>query len=173
MTWIRLSKRCSMSRLQRGCLRLALSVAAFGGAGCEWQEASREDADTWIETARLAHEEADRANSAAARTQALARLRQALTQVPTRGAANVWVRQDLSARLAQLHLEAGEPEQALEWCRSGLALNREPSVAVANLLVLSGRAHEARGEDDVAIEAYHEALLMNEALMEHSLGGTP
>jgi tetratricopeptide (TPR) repeat protein len=77
--------------------------------------------------------------------------------------------QDAYFRLARLALAANDPRQALADAESGLELGTTPHLFVANLLVARGAAREALADARGAAEDYHEALKMNEALLDQAL----
>jgi hypothetical protein len=78
--------------------------------------------------------------------------------------------QDCYFRLARLALAGRDPAQALSDAETGLAYQTAPSLFAANLLVARGAAHEALNEPRAAAEDYHQALLMNEALLREAVG---
>ena len=121
-----------------------------------------------------AHETADAAQTPTERKharQAVQKALQALADEPDSVSAQ-WLRQDLLFRLGQLHLDDGHLVPALSAADMGLSLGRTTTVATANLLVLKGKVLEARGHSQRASDAYHEALLINEALFSTALGET-
>lgn len=100
-------------------------------------------------------------------------LRQAISEAPD--APNVserWVIQDLYYRLAQLLADHGSLEQAGSEVERGLAVEAAPTLARANLLALRGKVLEKQGQREAAARAYHEALLVNEVLMDRALNGS-
>lgn len=140
-----------------------LSLAAL--AGCA-EDAAPAD---WMGEARAAHARADEAlerEDRGAAREALEAFFEA--EVPGRVAkedARV-VRQDVAFRLSRLALEAGEADAALRWADEGLNEGRGGDVFTANLLVARGRALEAKGEAVEAAAAYHDALRINDALLD-------
>lgn len=82
-----------------------------------------------------------------------------------------WVIQDLYYRLAQSLLDGDAPDQAAREVDSGLAIDGARTLARANLLALQGKIEERRGNRQAAAEAFHEALLINEWLMDQALAG--
>lgn len=126
----------------------------------------------WVAVVEAAHSRADGAQSAGERSEASVRLIEAYRTVPEAGGPLVaWVRQDLCARIGQGFLEERQPAQALEWARRGLSLSDATNVARADLLRLSGEALEALGDEEAAAAALHEALKVNQELMERALRG--
>lgn len=79
--------------------------------------------------------------------------------------------QDAAFRLADVELRAGRAEAARAVAERGLAEGRGVDVFTANLLVARGRAFEALGRPGEAVEDYHAALVVNEALLAAALGG--
>jgi predicted negative regulator of RcsB-dependent stress response len=127
-----------------------------------------------LEQARSAHSAADRALDEGEPARAKQELSQALSRLgESKGEQAVWMRQDLLARLAQLELDAGNASAALEVAGRALELGQEPSVPLATLHVLRGRAFEAQGDKKSAALAYHQALLINQSLMDQALGTEP
>lgn len=82
-----------------------------------------------------------------------------------------WVIQDLYYRLAQTLLDGDAPDQAAHEVEKGLAIDGARTLARANLLALKGKIDERRGNRQAAAEAFHEALLINEWLMDQALAG--
>jgi len=124
----------------------------------------------WLDSLRAAHSQTDAAVTREERKAALRSLEQVLGDIPPVGAGAVWAKQDVASRVARLHLALGDPNQALGAARSGLEVSSAPSVAVADLLWLEGQALESLNRKSEAIEAYHQALVVNETLMKRSLG---
>lgn len=155
--------------------RSALAFATFalvGGAlvsglfvgGC-----SDDGASTWLAEARAAHTLADAASeprvAEAALAEAFAR------PVPagvTAEDARV-VRQDLAYRAASIALADERPEDARRHADRGLALGAATDIFTANLYVVRGQAREALGDAIGAASDYHEALLVNERLLDRLL----
>lgn len=79
------------------------------------------------------------------------------------------VHQDLLFRLASTELSAGDHRAALRASERGLALGRVDDLFTANLLLSAGRANESLGRDAQAVENYHRALKINEALLSRVL----
>src|SRR5690606_15280366 len=121
---------------------LAWGVAVLA---CEPEEPA------WVDPVEAAHAQADRARAPAEVASAQAALEQAYAQVPqSSDPREVWVRQDLCARIGELWLARGEPARGLEWVEKGLELSHAITVARANLLGLKGRALEALGQKEQA-----------------------
>jgi tetratricopeptide (TPR) repeat protein len=80
------------------------------------------------------------------------------------------VRQDLFYRVGRLDLAAGRADAARARADQGLTLGRGSDVFTANLLILRGRALETAGNAAAASRDYHEALVINEALLDKALG---
>lgn len=144
----------------------ALCAALVGLLSCQ------DDEPQWIQELEHAHQSADGARSEEQRAQAAKQLEAAYRTLPaTSSEALIFARQDLCARLAELSFERGEPEAALRWATKGLGLSERLNVARAELLRLKGNALEAMGDKPGAVEALHEALKANQALMERALEG--
>lgn len=153
---------------RRSCIALAtLAFAAFS-VGCG-DDASA----TWLAQVRAAHASADATRDVAVAERAL---REAFErEVPTGVAhedARV-VRQDLAYRLASIALEDDRAEDARGYADRGLALGAATDVFTANLYVVRGQAREALGDAVGAAGDYHEALIVNEALLDRVLDPAP
>jgi hypothetical protein len=123
----------------------------------------------------LADEALDRGDEPGART-ALAGVIHALARGRSHDEDRRRVLQDTHYRLATLDLRARDAAAAMEHAERGLALGGARDLFVANLLVVRGAAHEARGEAPAAAADFHAALLINEELLTESLrddGGPP
>jgi hypothetical protein len=119
---------------------------------------------------KSAHSQADNAKTGAERIQALAALKTELRQLPVGLRAElVWLRQDLLARISGMELKQGNAEAALSAAGEGLSISESASVPVSNLHIAKGRALEEQGRKDAAAEAYYQALLVNEQLMQNAL----
>jgi predicted negative regulator of RcsB-dependent stress response len=79
------------------------------------------------------------------------------------------LQQDLYWRLAELALRQGQPEQALEWTRQGIALDGPPSPFLGLLWQAQGEAHEALGDKEAAAASYLEAQSISVALLRKSI----
>jgi hypothetical protein len=75
------------------------------------------------------------------------------------------LQQDLYWRLAELSLRQGQPEQALEWARQGIALDGPPSPFLGLLWQAQGEAHEALGDKAAAASSYFNAQSITEDLL--------
>jgi len=118
-----------------------------------------------------AHARADAALAHGNRAGARALLQAALEQrVPSEIAAEHLhaLQQDLWFRLSRITLD-DDPEQALLQAERGLALGRHEDLFSANLLVARGRALQALGRDTEAASSYHEALALDERLLQAAL----
>jgi hypothetical protein len=160
----------------RRVLPLLLTIA-LAGVGCarDKQEhtASVEQASSeWSQRVRHAHELTDKARSEGERRVAIAALRQVLRDAPPPATPRVqWVLQDLQFRLALALVDNKEHESALTVVEQGLNMAQEPTLARANLLALQGKVFELQGKPGEAARALHEALLINEVLLERALEG--
>lgn len=154
-----------MTRLLSAALAIvALLFVACGDGG----------AAEWLAQTEVAHRRADEALAAGDVQAAEVALRAAFGRVAPRTIAPEdarVVRQDVAFRLTSLAFERDEPEEAQRWAELGLALGRGEDVFTANLLVARGRAREALGQPVEATEDYHEALLLNEVLLDRVLEG--
>jgi hypothetical protein len=153
---------------RRSCIALAtLAFAAFS-VGC-----GDDVSATWLAQVRAAHASADATREVAVAERAL---REAFErEVPTGVApedARV-VRQDLAYRLASIALEDDRAEDARGYADRGLALGAATDVFTANLYVVRGQAREALGDAVGAAGDYHEALIVNEALLDRVLDPSP
>ena len=119
----------------------------------------------WLAAAQAAHENVDEKERRAALDAFLARPVPAGIQ---RDDARV-VRQDAAYRLARLMLAEGDPEGAETIATSALAEGAKDDVFTANLYVVRGQALEALGHPVRATMDYHDALLINERLLEAAL----
>jgi predicted negative regulator of RcsB-dependent stress response len=79
------------------------------------------------------------------------------------------VRQDAAYRLARLLLADGDAAGALAVASDALDEGEKEDVFTANLYVVRGQALEAQGRPVRATMDYHDALLINEALLEAAL----
>jgi hypothetical protein len=145
-------------------------VAVVVLPGC----ASRSEPREWIESSEASHREADRLAASGDPSGAADALRRAATRPAPAGMsaedARV-VRQDLYYRLAMGELGASRAHEAVQAATDGLALGQRRDVFTANLLVVRGQAYEAIGDRKNASVDYHEALVVNEALLDTALGG--
>lgn len=156
-----------------GLLLLMLGVFG-GGVACDTERAAPSEHATadWALTVREAHTLADSAQSEAERRAATSALRHAIQRAPAPGTARLrWVIQDLHFRLAQAMLDSNKPAEAQSTIEQGLAIGSEPTLARANLLALQGKIYEAQARPEQAAKSLHEALLINEALLERALEG--
>ncbi len=85
------------------------------------------------------------------------------------GSSVTLLRQDLAERSARVALSLGQTDEALGWIERGLALDRAPSLVVANLLVGRADILEALGRADEARGSLVEALGVNQALLAQEL----
>ena len=122
----------------------------------------------WLDRARDAHQQADsallRGDLDAGRT-ALRNFVDA--PLPNRIALEDRrvVLQDALCRLADIELRDRHPQAALAWADRGLALGGR-DVFYANLLVARGHAREDLGEEVWAATDYHDALVINDELLQ-------
>jgi len=148
---------------------LAFAFLAFFAVACGPAD---DEAAAWLANAQAAHAEADdeSVDEAIATLEAFARL------APPEGVdardARI-VRQDLFYRVSRLALDSGDASRARALADEGLALGRGDDLFTANLLVARGQAREAEGDALGASEDYHDALLINDALLQQVLGAAP
>jgi hypothetical protein len=142
---------------------LAAAIAGCGGAAARW-----------VDGAAAAHARAD-ALVRGGQSDAAARVLVELVSrpVPARVAAQDRraVLQDVYARLADLALAGGKPEEALRYADDGLALGEGRSVFTSALRTLRGRAEESLGRDAAAARDYEAAQIVAEALLRDALAG--
>jgi hypothetical protein len=79
------------------------------------------------------------------------------------------LQQDLYCKLAQLSLRQGQPAQALEWARQGIALDGPASGFLGLLWQTQGEAHEALGDKDAAARSYLQAQAIAAQLLNQEL----
>jgi hypothetical protein len=79
------------------------------------------------------------------------------------------LQQDLYWRLAELALRQGQPQQALDWARQGIALAGPPSPFLGLLWQAQGEAQQALGDREGAARSYFEAQSISEALLREDL----
>ena len=140
-----------------GAVVAAAALAGCGGAASRWVESAREanaSAD-----ALIARGEIGRASEV---------LLGLVSEEPAPGVAAQDARavlQDAHARLADLQLGQGRPEEALRYTEKGLGLGAEKSVFGSSLHLLRGRAYEALGRDGDAAREYETAQAIAMALL--------
>ncbi len=148
-----------MIALRRSWL-LVLWLLALAVVGC----APTPEAE-WLAAAQAAHGSADGGEGRAALEDFLARSVPAGVQSDD---ARV-VRQDAAYRLARVMLAEGDAEAAETVATSALEEGEKEDVFTANLYVVRGQALEALGRPVRATMDYHDALLINEVLLEAAL----
>lgn len=142
-------------------LPLLLAACARDRAPETWLERARQLSDA----AEEAHQRGDRASARDALLSMLeAHPPSRLDEDDARA-----LRQDVCFRLALVELEDGKPAAALAFAERGLSLGKKEDLFSANLHIARGRALEALGRDAEAAEVYHEALKINERLLEQAL----
>jgi hypothetical protein len=77
--------------------------------------------------------------------------------------------QDLYCRLAELALRQGQPGQALEWARQGIALDGAPSAFLGLLWQTQAEALEALGDKEAAARSYLRAQSIASELLSGAL----
>lgn len=134
--------------------------------------ACKSEEPAWVQKVESAHAQADSARDPEARERAHTALEDAYRAVPISDQRTaIWIKQDLAARLGEAALDSNRYDDALRWVDQGLALSDELNVARADLLRVRGEALEGLGRKDEAVSALHEALKVNQALMERALRG--
>ena len=131
-----------------------------------------DEAGRWIEEAHASSEAAAAAERAGDLEAEQAALEQIVASEPPSGVAPDdarIVRQDAYERLAHVFERRGDAQSALRQIELGLDLGESQDIFTANLLVRRGRILEMRGLDLDAAGAYHEALMIHEALLEAAL----
>ncbi len=119
----------------------------------------------WLAAAQAAHGSVDGGGGQAALEAFLARSVPAGVQSDD---ARV-VRQDVAYRLARMLLADGDAERAETVATEALDEGDKEDVFTANLYVVRGQALEAQGRPVRATMDYHDALLINEVLLEAAL----
>jgi hypothetical protein len=125
----------------------------------------------WLDHARDAHSRADAALARGDLDGGRSALRELVDASPPGGIAledRRVVMQDALYRLAEIELSDRKPQAALSWADRGLALGGR-DVFYANLLVARGHAREQLGEDTWALTDYHDALVINDELLQKAL----
>jgi hypothetical protein len=149
-------------------LTALLSLLLLVSSACRGED----EVARWLGAAREAHAVADRGDPSAS-VEALSRF---LATPPPPSVNPVdarVVRQDAGYRLARAHLGAGEGTRALQVADELLEEGRDDDVFTANLLVVRGQAKEALGRPVDATVDYHEALMINERLLDEALREDP
>lgn len=149
------------------CITIALLFTVLASA-CSRMDGSSQ----WIRQAHDANLQADRAirrgDGESARKALVASLDQ-----PVPGTVNPqdsrMVKQDMCFRLSLVEMDAKQPKAALAWAQRGLEIGQQQDLFTANLYVAQGRALEAMGQELEAAEAYHQALKINETLLNQTL----
>jgi hypothetical protein len=144
-------------------LLAAGAISGCGGAAARW-----------IEDAAGAHAQADALVRGGQRGAAVRVLEELVSRpVPAQVASQDRraVLQDAYARLADLALGEGNPEEALRYADAGLALGGGLEVLTSALRTFHGRAHEALGRDAEAARDYEAAQIVAEALLRDALPG--
>jgi tetratricopeptide (TPR) repeat protein len=149
-------------------LWLLLGCAAALAWGCNADEPG------WVQAVQAAHAQADSAHGDAERAAAAEALERAYRAVPSdEDPTLTWVRQDLCVRIGDAALRRGDADAALLWAERGLGLSESSNVARADLFRVKGEALEAQGKKEDAVRALHDALEINQQLMERALTGEP
>jgi predicted negative regulator of RcsB-dependent stress response len=77
--------------------------------------------------------------------------------------------QDIAFRLGQVMLDEKKTTEALEVCTRGLALGERDDLFTANLLILRGNIQQELGKGMAAAADFHQALVINEKLLQKVL----
>ncbi|MCB9611840.1 MAG: hypothetical protein H6722_05220 [Sandaracinus sp.] len=154
---------------RRSALAFA-TLALVGATACLAVGCHDDGAAAWLEATRQAHASADAANDPRVAERVL--LEAFEREVPNGVAAEDAriVRQDLAYRMASLALDDDRAEDARRFADRGLQLGTATDVFTANLYVARGQAREVLGDAVGAAGDYHEALIVNEALLDRVLG---
>ncbi len=149
-------------------LNLLVAALVWGALAC-----GNEDAAAYMAEARSAHARFERELTNERPDQASQSL-EAFLELPVPESVNEddarVVRHDMYYRLSDLALDRDNAQGAREWADRGLNEAVHEDVFTANLYVARGAAREALGEDVEAASDYHEALLINDALLQALLG---
>jgi hypothetical protein len=185
-------KQESAEMQRRVLLLLLATLLVMGlGVGCENRHgASSRDLDETtmavLNTARALHHEADVYESAGdynAASQAIERV--LALHIPPSVAEAEDIRVDAWGRLAEIALEADDPDRALAHANAGLQDSHRESVLRARLYVVKGRAlraladRAARSADTTtadarrreAIDALETSIQINQRVLGHLLDG--
>lgn len=161
-------------------MRIRVAAIAFVAANALACAAGpSRDAVSWISEATRVNREANEAVARGDREAAYAALvqfvqhpdvpRPDVGRLDARGDKRI-VLMDVYFRLAEMALAARNAPAALLWSSRGLALGAANDVFSANLLIAKGHAAAALGDDGLAGESFHKALVINEALLAVALG---
>jgi len=104
-------------------------------------------------------------NPAGAR-EALSRASRTLTSAEANGALNVWLRARISADLAEIDMDSGQPGQAIGKYNEALRtirLRHAGTAAEGGLLLDLGRAQARAGQEDAALDTYARAFELFQA----------
>ena len=145
--------------------RWMLVLVALVAVACSGGESPRD----WLAAAQEAHREADllrQAGDGAGAARVLRERAEAPAPERTHTEDARIVRQDLYYRLAEAELAQHRVVEAAAAATRGLDLGRRQDVFTANLLVVRGQALEMQGDRRGASRDYHEAMLVNEALLD-------
>ena len=150
--------------------RLFLLFGISWLAGCAGPR-SESEPPAWLVVARAAHQQADRGIAAEKFEPARSALRHAL-ELSGEGSLTIaqqQIVQDLYFRAAEVELLDGQPAAAASLASEGLRRGPAGSVFAANLFIARGQARVVLGQDVSAGRDYHEALKINERLLEQAL----
>lgn len=103
---------------------------------------------------------------AAGAREALARAGRTLTAAEANGALNVWLRARISADLAEIDMDAGQPAQAIGKYNDAIRtirLRHAGTAAEGGLLLDLGRAQIGAGQEDAALATYARAFELFQA----------
>ncbi|MBI3071090.1 MAG: hypothetical protein HYY84_03080 [Deltaproteobacteria bacterium] len=146
------------------CAAVLGTLVAFS---CASGPRSREAA-AWLRDAVRAHRAADEALARRDREAAYATLVGLVgtaERFATERGDKRAVLMDAYFRLAEMALAAKNAPAALLWSSRGLKLGAANDVFSANLLIAKGHAAVALGDDALASESFHRALVINDALL--------
>lgn len=133
-------------------------------------KASASGAGPFVRQARQAHELANRARSASAKSAAARELLSAAqTGRKLTGQAAASAHMDLVARAAQLHLELKQPERAGQVIQEALAQYPQPTVMRAQLLLVLAKVQKQQGLEEQWRTTLVDALEVNQFLLDQEL----
>ncbi len=146
----------------------ALAVVALIALAFGCSKAPRHGEGEWISEAARRHARADERLAAGDRPAARAELLAVVgasvpADVPEQDSRGVL--QDTYFRLAKMDLDARDPRAAVADADLGLSYGKPNDLFVANLLIVRGAAREALGDGAAAATDYHQALVINNALL--------
>ena len=140
--------------LQRAALFVTLLIGACGES----------DEARWLAQAEAAHTAADDGDVGGLESFVAAAVPSKVDSEDARV-----VLQDSYYRLGWAALRSDEPAEAITWVNHGLQLGNRHDLFAANLFTVRGEAREALGQAVEAASDYHEALVINDRLLQEAL----